>query len=208
MKKLFFCLLYFLGFTTPSFASFPEHETREMLHRYCGTCEDPNYYKAASALGHAMRLCFNVWPQNPYFFPEATSTMIDISGDKVFYYEGFLSWETQVPFRSEDDMLCIRTIGRATERDIPVLFFQDENQIWRSNPPVYTNLQQIVDKFAGTGMRTIDLPAGSPGYQEIVNFGEFIGYSINLDTGEKIATTWGKIHYAKDGVHVVPTRPR
>jgi hypothetical protein len=25
---------------------------------------------------------------------------------------------------------------------------------------------------------------------------------------EEIATTWGKIHYAKDGVHIVPTKPR
>jgi filamentous hemagglutinin len=49
---------------------------------------------------------------------------------------------------------------------------------------------------------------GTPGYQEVVNFGESIGYSIDRSTGEKMATTWGKIHYAKDGVHVVPTAPR
>ncbi len=67
--------------------------------------------------------------------------------------------------------------------------------------------QKLVTAFAGKGIRERDLPPGSFGYQEIVNFGEFIGYTINSDTGEKIATTWGKIHYAKDGVHIVPRKP-
>ena len=39
------------------------------------------------------------------------------------------------------------------------------------------------------------------GYQEIVNFGEFIGYVVDTKTGIKISTAWGKIHYANDGVH-------
>lgn len=46
------------------------------------------------------------------------------------------------------------------------------------------------------------------GYKELVNFNEFIGYAIDRETGKKIATTWGKIHYAQDGIHIVPTRPR
>ena len=321
MKKLFFCLLYFFGFIIPSFASFPEHGTREMLHRYCGTSEDPNYYKAVSELQHAMRLCFNVRPQNPYFFPEATKRMIDISGHKVFYFEGFLSWDAQVPFRSEDDMLCTRTIGRATETDIPVLFFQDENQIWRSDPPVYIEEEQTFNlrkDYVGflSAFKAIErdlafcyknnkdflyrriqdgesyyrprtfygyTSLGINDFKEIINdydseyqrrfhaveqdrevaaayckrsldyciahhdnpsayvnrglFDYLDGNVVDaIDllhkaikkskpedlealkenafllkgryTGEKIATTWGKIHYAKDGVHVVPTRPR
>lgn len=44
-----------------------------------------------------------------------------------------------------------------------------------------------------------------PGYKEVVNFEEFIGYVVDEHTKEKIATTWGKIHYSKDGVHIVPT---
>ena len=47
-----------------------------------------------------------------------------------------------------------------------------------------------------------------PSYQEVVDCGEFIGYVVNPDTGEKVATTWAKIHYAKDGAHIVPTLPR
>ena len=68
--------------------------------------------------------------------------------------------------------------------------------------------QKLANDFAGKGMKAKDLPPGAPGYQELVNFEEFIGYIIDRDTGEKIATNWGKIHYAKDGVHIVPTRPR
>ena len=49
---------------------------------------------------------------------------------------------------------------------------------------------------------------GTHGYQEIINFNEFIGYSVERETGKKTATSWGKIHYAKDGIHIVPTEPR
>jgi hypothetical protein len=68
--------------------------------------------------------------------------------------------------------------------------------------------QKLVDDFAGKGTRVGNELPGAPGYQELVNFGEFIGYHVDSKTGEKIATSWGKIHYAKDGVHIVPTTPR
>lgn len=68
--------------------------------------------------------------------------------------------------------------------------------------------QGLVNKFAGKGKPEGKTLAGSPGHKEIVNFGEFIGYTVDENTGEKIATTWGKIHYAKSGVHIVPTNPR
>jgi len=67
--------------------------------------------------------------------------------------------------------------------------------------------QKLVNEFAGTGIVLSDLSPGTPGYKEIVDFGEFIGYDINPNTGAKIATSWGKIHYAKDGTHIVPTKP-
>ena len=41
----------------------------------------------------------------------------------------------------------------------------------------------------------------------MVDFGEFIGYDVNLDTKIKTPTSWGKIHYAKDGTHIVPKKP-
>ena len=68
--------------------------------------------------------------------------------------------------------------------------------------------QKLANDFCGKGIKVGNQQPGTAGYQEIVNFGEFIGYSVDRDTGEKIATSWGKIHYAKDGVHIVPTKPR
>lgn len=68
--------------------------------------------------------------------------------------------------------------------------------------------QKLVQDFCGTGLKAGNLQPGTAGYQEIVNFKEFIGYSVDFETGKKTATTWGKIHYAKDGVHIVPTKPR
>jgi hypothetical protein len=66
------------------------------------------------------------------------------------------------------------------------------------------NFQQLAEK--GTKMTSV--PPGAPGYKEMVNFGEHIGYDVNPRTGEKLSTTWGIIHYAKDGTHIVPARPK
>lgn len=78
------------------------------------------------------------------------------------------------------------------------------------NKSIFTHSdpQKLACDFGGKGMRVGNKRPGTPGYKEIVDFGEFIGYTIHPDTGEKIATTWGKIHYAKDGIHIVPTKPR
>ena len=43
--------------------------------------------------------------------------------------------------------------------------------------------------------------------KEIVDFGKIIGDCVDLKTGAKTPTTWGKIHYSKDGVHIVPYIP-
>ncbi|NGX45816.1 MAG: hypothetical protein K940chlam2_00996 [Chlamydiae bacterium] len=72
----------------------------------------------------------------------------------------------------------------------------------------HTDLQKLANTHAGKGLRTTSHTPGSCGYVEIVNFGEVIGYDIDLATKEKTWTTWGKIHYAKDGIHIVPTKPR
>lgn len=48
---------------------------------------------------------------------------------------------------------------------------------------------------------------GKPGFKEVVNCGEFIGYKVDKETGKKIATSWGKIHYSKKGTHIVPRKP-
>jgi hypothetical protein len=39
---------------------------------------------------------------------------------------------------------------------------------------------------------------GTPGYKELVDFGELIGYHVNEITGTKTPTPWGTIHYSKN----------
>ena len=73
---------------------------------------------------------------------------------------------------------------------------------------VHSDPQSLANRFCGKGMRIGKAQPGTAGYQEIVNFGEFIGYDVDKQTGVRLATTWGKIHYANDGVHIVPTKPR
>jgi Bacterial toxin 50 len=41
----------------------------------------------------------------------------------------------------------------------------------------------------------------------LIDFGEVIGYNVDLN-GIKTITTWGKIHYSKTGAHIVPTIPK
>lgn len=66
--------------------------------------------------------------------------------------------------------------------------------------------QGLIDKYAGTGRpdRGATAGPGEQGYKEVVDFGEFIGYEINPRTKIRTPTSKGKIHYAKDGVHIVP----
>lgn len=68
--------------------------------------------------------------------------------------------------------------------------------------------QRLVDKYAGTGRKVGSHQPGTPGYKEIVDFEETIGYFIDKQTGQIFPTNWGSIDYAKDGVHIVPRRPR
>ena len=79
----------------------------------------------------------------------------------------------------------------------------DKNRsIW-----MHPDTERLLKDYAGTGTKVRgDIP-GLPGYKELVNFEEFIGYSVNPTTGAKIATTYGKIHYATNGVHIVPFSP-
>lgn len=72
----------------------------------------------------------------------------------------------------------------------------------------HPNPERLVLERAGTGIKESNAIPGTSGYKEVVNFKEFIGYAVDEFSGEKTATTWGKIHYAKGGVHIVPTKPR
>jgi tetratricopeptide (TPR) repeat protein len=72
----------------------------------------------------------------------------------------------------------------------------------------HSDIQRLVNEFKGTGMRWRGEIPGAPGYIEVVDFHEFIGFDVNPDTYIRTPTSWGKIHYSKSGVHVVPTKPR
>lgn len=80
-------------------------------------------------------------------------------------------------------------------------FIQGRSELTHPDP------QQLVDDFAGTGDAVGNVPPGEPGYKERVDFGQTIGYYVDPASGEKSETTMGIIHYAKDGVHIVPARP-
>jgi filamentous hemagglutinin len=59
---------------------------------------------------------------------------------------------------------------------------------------------------AGTGEQVGNLPVGTPGSKERVNFGQVIGNYVDK-SGNSVPTTNGIIHYGKDGIHIVPARP-
>ena len=71
----------------------------------------------------------------------------------------------------------------------------------------HPNPQELLEKFAGTGIPRRGIP-GTPGYKELVDFNEFIGYNVAEGTGIKTPTTWGTIHYSKSGAHIVPYLPK
>lgn len=64
----------------------------------------------------------------------------------------------------------------------------------------------LLKEYAGKG-KSVRGTMGESGYQEIIDFGESIGYNIDLK-GVKTEISWGKIHYSKDGAHIVPTLPK
>ena len=85
-----------------------------------------------------------------------------------------------------------------------------KNYVKEKNKSVFTHPERnrLLKNFGGTGVKELNITPGMPGFVEVVDFEETIGWNVNLLTGEKISTSWGKIHYAKDGVHIVPTLPR
>lgn len=85
-----------------------------------------------------------------------------------------------------------------------------KNYLPKNKKSIFThdNPQKLIDLYAGRGQKMAGSIPGKSGYKELVDFGETIGYYVDKKTGEAISTTWGTIHYAKDGVHIVPAFPR
>ncbi|MCY1487756.1 Pre-toxin domain with VENN motif protein [compost metagenome] len=71
---------------------------------------------------------------------------------------------------------------------------------------VLTSDPRKLAEGAGSGVQVGDIPVGLPGSKERVNFGGGIGTYIDR-AGVATPTSNGIIHYSKDGVHIVPSRP-
>src|ERR1700754_3931629 len=65
----------------------------------------------------------------------------------------------------------------------------------------------VANDHVGTGQPANSVTPGMAGYKERVDFGTIIGNWVDPSTGQKMPTTNGIIHYSKDGVHIVPSRP-
>lgn len=67
--------------------------------------------------------------------------------------------------------------------------------------------QEVVYKFAGTGDITRDAK-GRWNKKEVITADRKIGFFVDLVTGKETPTSRATIHYSKNGVHIVPARPR
>lgn len=73
---------------------------------------------------------------------------------------------------------------------------------------VYSNPQQLVNQYGGTGQRVNNKMPGSSGYKERVDFDIVIGMYKD-ESGRVISeTTVGIIVYSKKGTHIYPARPK
>jgi hypothetical protein len=69
------------------------------------------------------------------------------------------------------------------------------------------DVQQLVDNYAGTGASLNKIPLGSAGSKERITTNRLIGNYFNESTGKFEPTNNFIIHYSKNGVHIVPSRP-
>lgn len=68
-------------------------------------------------------------------------------------------------------------------------------------------IEELINKYAGTGNIKFD-KNGIWDYKEVIlDNNEIIGKVFNNKTGKSVDTTVFKIHYGKDGAHIVPDYP-
>jgi hypothetical protein len=69
-------------------------------------------------------------------------------------------------------------------------------------------MEQLLEKYAGTGRPVGKTSPGIAGYKERVDFKEIIGKYIEEGKIDGPVTTIGHIHYdAKGFIHLVPAQP-
>ncbi len=64
----------------------------------------------------------------------------------------------------------------------------------------------LLKKFAGKGQPIHDIPSPCD-YRERVDFGQIIGDYSAPRSHKKVETSWGEIHYTKDGAIIIPVMP-
>ena len=68
--------------------------------------------------------------------------------------------------------------------------------------------ERLLRENWGTGRQVGDVPFGTAGHKEMIDFGETIGYHIHPKTLEATQTRWGWISYDSQGTaHIVPVNP-
>ncbi|PIT21492.1 hypothetical protein BGI36_04915 [Snodgrassella communis] len=77
----------------------------------------------------------------------------------------------------------------------------------RSTIDPNTNIQKLVNDYAGTGTSLNSTPLGKPGSRERITGNKVIGNYYNMEISKFEPTTNFTIHYSKSGVHIVPARP-
>lgn len=65
-------------------------------------------------------------------------------------------------------------------------------------------IQDLVEKYHGTGILQLDRNGNIISSEMIVDNDEVIGYAVNNINGKSVKTSGFKIHYSKDGTHIVP----
>jgi hypothetical protein len=70
------------------------------------------------------------------------------------------------------------------------------------------DVQQLVNNYAGTGREIpTGRPLGTPGSKENISTNKVIGQYYDVTKKSFVPTKKFTIHYAKNGVHIVPARP-
>ena len=68
----------------------------------------------------------------------------------------------------------------------------------------HSDPQALVNRFSGTGEKIYNQGVVQ---REVVDFGQNIGYYVDPNTGGRVSTNVGTIHYSNPGTHIVPESP-
>lgn len=110
--------------------------------------------------------------------------------------------QVQKPYTPQTKQAINLDIGKQGKHIIGHNNYQEGRSVLTHQSP-----QDLVDRYAGKGEQLGRINIGMPGSKERVDFEVQIGIFKDLSNGNELPTTMGIIHYAADGVHIVPARP-